>query len=113
MKLVVIFLNRVEILEDLLAAFLEIGVGGTTVLNSVGMGRIVSHDIPIFAGLRDAFAGSSPENRTILTVIEEELLEKVAEAVQDVCGNFDEPHSAIMISLPLEKVLGLKAAIGP
>ena len=48
MKLIVIILNNTEHLEDLLTAFLEIGVTGSTVIDSVGMGRILSHDVPIF-----------------------------------------------------------------
>ena len=107
MKLVIIFLNKVEYLEDLMSAFLEIGVSGATVLSSIGMGRIISHHIPIFAGLQDAFAGSSPANKTIISVVDEELVEKIAEVLQDVCGGFDEPGSGIMISLPVEKIYGL------
>ena len=111
MKLVVIFLNRAEYLEDLLSAFLEIGVSGATVLNSMGMGRIISENIPIFAGLQDAFAGSSPVNKTILAVVEEEMVDKMADAVQDICGSFDEPGCGIMISLPGEKVFGFRPGL--
>ena len=64
MKLAVVFLNKIEFLDDILAAFLEIGVKGATVIDSVGMGHIISQHIPIFAGLRDAFAGSSPNSTT-------------------------------------------------
>ena len=111
MKLVIIFLNRVEYLEELLTAFLEIGVSGATVLNSVGMGRIVSENIPIFAGLQDTFVGSSPENKTILVVVKEEIVDKMGDVVQDVCGNFENPGSGIMVSVPLDKVLGLKPVL--
>jgi len=106
MKLVVIFLNRIEDLEDLLAAFLEIGVSGATVIDTVGMGRIISHDIPIFAGLRDAFPGSSPGNKTILSVVKDELVEKMTEVTQELCGNFEGAGSGLMITLPVEKIFG-------
>ncbi len=102
-----IFLNKIEYLEDLMAAFLEIGVTGATVLSSIGMGRIISHHIPIFAGLQDAFAGSSPVNKTIVTVVNEEMMEQIADVVQDVCGNFNEPGSGKMISLPIDKTYGI------
>ena len=108
MKLVVIFLNKIEYLEDLLSAFLEIGVGGATVVDSTGMGRIISYNIPIFAGLRDAFPGSSPGNKTILTVVEEEMVEQIATVVQDTCGSFEEPGTGLMFSLPVENVYGFK-----
>lgn len=107
LKLIIIFLNRVEALEDLLTAFLEIGVGGATVLNSTGMGRIISEQVPIFAGLSDAFPGSSPVNRTIFTVVEEPLVDSVAGVVREVCGSFDEPGSGLMLTLPVDRVFGL------
>lgn len=111
MKLVVIILNRVEYLEDLLAAFLEIGISGATVLNSVGMGQIISKNIPIFAGLSDAFPGSSPSNRTILAVVEERQVKRMARMVEEVCGSLDEPGSGLMVSLSLDEVFGFRPGI--
>ncbi len=73
MKLAAIFLNKTEYLEDILSAFLEIGVSGATIFDTIGMGHIISQNIPIFAGLLDAFAGSSPGNKIILLVIEEKM----------------------------------------
>ena len=107
MKLVVVVLNQTENLEDLLTGFLEIGVSGATVLDSVGMGRILSHDIPIFAGLRSVFPGSSPGNKTILVVADEGLVEDIVAVVEDVCGSFDEPGSGLLFVLPVDATRGL------
>jgi len=108
MRLVIIFLNKIEYLEDILSAFLEIGVTGSTVLDSEGMGHIISDNIPIFAGLRDTFAGSSPSNKTIITVVEKNMVNKVADIVEDVCGvSLEEPGTGVMISIPVEKTFGI------
>jgi nitrogen regulatory protein P-II 1 len=107
-KLVVIILNRVEYLEDLLAAFLEIGISGATVLNSVGMGQIISKNIPIFAGLSDAFPGSSPSNRTILAVVKERQVKRMARMVEEVCGSLDDPGTGLLVSLSLDEVFGFR-----
>lgn len=106
MKLVVIFLNKVEYLEDLLSAFLEIGISGATVLDSVGMGRIISYNIPIFAGLRDTFAGTSPSNKTILTVVDQQMVKKVEEVFIDICGNLKDPGTGFIFTVPVDQVLG-------
>ena len=106
MKLAVIFLDSIEFLEELLSVFLEIGVTGATVLDSVGMGHIISENIPVFAGLRDAFTGSSPNKKIILAIIEEDMAENVAEAIDDVC-NHEEDHS-FMITLPIDNIFGFK-----
>jgi len=107
MKLIVVILNKTELLEDLLSAFLEIGVSGATVINSVGMGRILSHDVPIFAGLRSAFPGTSPANKTILTVTEDEMVEDALTVIDDVCDSFDQPGSGLVFVLPVESVRGM------
>ncbi|MFH1759713.1 MAG: hypothetical protein ABIA63_01305 [bacterium] len=109
MKLIIIFLNRIEYLEDILSAFLEIGVTGATVMDSMGMGRIISNNVPIFAGLKDAFPGSSPGNKAIFAVVKDDkMVEKASAMVQEICGNFNEPGSGLMISLPIEKAFGFK-----
>ena len=108
MKLVVIFLNKLEQLEDLLSAFIEIGVSGATVVNSVGMGHIVTENIPIFAGLRQAFAGTSPSNRTIFSVVEDEKVEDIANVLEDVCGSFDEPGAGVMVAVEIAQVYGYR-----
>jgi nitrogen regulatory protein P-II 1 len=108
MKLIIIFLNKIEYLDDLLAAFLEIGVPGATVLDSVGMGHIVSHDIPIFAGLRDFFAGSSPTNKTILIVTQKNMIPKIDEALKDVTEYHQKTGVAKMISVPVDDLFGFE-----
>lgn len=108
MKLVVIFLNKLELLEDLLTAFIEVGVSGATVVNSVGMGHIVTENIPIFAGLRQAFAGTSPSNRTIFSVVEDEQVDDIAGVLADVCGDFDEPGAGLMVALDVDQVFGYR-----
>ena len=107
MKLVLIVLNKTEHLEDLLTAFLEIGVSGSTVIDSVGMGRILSHDVPIFAGLRSTFPGTSPVNKTILTVTPDELVDDVLTVIEDVCGTFEESGTGLVFVLPVDTVRGI------
>ena len=106
MKLAVIFLNKIEYLEDLLSAFLEIGVSGATIMDSVGMGHIISQHIPIFAGLKDAFAGSSPVQKIVLAVVEDDMIERINEVLVDICINFDEKRSYFMTSLAIEGLYG-------
>ncbi len=67
MRLLVAVINDPEKLDDTLAGFLERGITGATVINSEGMGQLLSHDIPIFAGLQTLISGSRPQNRVILS----------------------------------------------
>jgi len=110
-KLVVVILNRPEQLDDVLEGFLEIGVSGATVIDSVGMARILSHDVPIFAGLRRVFPSMSPDNKTILTVTEDDLVEDIFAVLEDVAGSLDEPGAGLAFTIPLDQVRGLRPGL--
>jgi len=107
MKLVVVVLNNPGHLDDLLTAFLEIGVSGSTVIDSVGMGRILSHDVPVFAGLSSVFPGSSPVNKTIFTVTPSALVDDILTVIDDVCGTFEESGTGVVFVLPVDTVRGI------
>ena len=49
MQLLIAVINDEERLDDILSGFLELGITGATIIDSEGMGHVLSHDIPIFA----------------------------------------------------------------
>lgn len=107
MKLLILFLNKVEKLEEVLEGFVEIGITGATVIDSVGMGHILSEEVPIFAGLRFMFAGAKPHNKTIFSVIKDEKQEEAIRLLQKILGDLEKPGTGIVITLPLDRVEGL------
>jgi len=111
MKLAVLVLNKEEELETLVEGYVEIGVTGATIIDSIGMGHILSSDIPIFAGLRFMFAGSRPYNKTILSIIEEEKIEPLKELVRKVLGPLEESGRGILFFIEIAEVIGLKPEI--
>ena len=112
MHLLVEVLEQTEHLPALLEEFVRIGVTGTTVLDSIGMGRILlesDKDEPAIAVIKDALAKGKPSNRTIFAVIaNEETLQRAIDVVRSVCGNLNEPGKGILFTLPLNFVEGLK-----
>lgn len=108
MKLLVLFLNKVEKLEEVLEGYVEVGVTGATVLDSVGMGHILSEEVPIFAGLRFMFAGAKPHNKTVFSVIRDEKEEEVIRILQKILGDLNQPGTGIVFTFSLDRVEGLK-----
>lgn len=111
MKLLILILNKVEKLEEVLEGFLEVGVSGATVIDSVGMGHILSEEVPIFAGLRFMFAGAKPHNKTILSVIKKDKEKDVMNILKNILGDLDQPGCGIVLTIPLDRVEGLKPEI--
>lgn len=107
MKLLILILNKVEKLEEILEGFIEVGVTGATIVDSVGMGHILCDEIPIFAGLRFMFAGAKPHNKIILSAVREEKAESAIRVVKKILGDMNHPGTGIILTLPIDNIEGL------
>ncbi|MGH7482876.1 MAG: P-II family nitrogen regulator [Longimicrobiales bacterium] len=113
MQLLIAVINQEERIDEILSGFLELGITGATLVNSEGMGRILSHDIPIFAGLQTLISRSRPQNQTLFSVIEDD--EKVDGAIsllQEICGDLANPATGIAFTIPVHRVVGLAPELG-
>lgn len=107
-----IILNEIEYLEDILTAFVEVGVKGATILDSQGMGSALinneNRQIPLFGALKRFSDSAHPYNKTIFTVIEnEELVDNTIAAVKDILGDISKPGVGLMFTLPIGRIYGM------
>jgi nitrogen regulatory protein PII len=110
MKLLVFILNREELLADVMAAFLEAGVADATILDSVGMGRYLTYEVPLFAGFRDVMQGSKPHNKTIISVVRDEsVLPQLEKILNRICGDLSAPGTGIFFTVPVDHCVGWHA----
>lgn len=113
MQLLIAVINQEEKLDDILSGFLELGITGATIIDSEGMGHVLSHDIPIFAGLQTLISRSRPQNQTIFSVIDsEEKVEGAIALLQDICGDLNNPATGIAFTIPVNRVAGLAPELG-
>ena len=106
-NLFVFVLNKPELLDEVLTLFVELGITGATVLESTGMARFLSDEIPIFAGFREILQGARPNNRTIFTVVNKELIPTIIRGIEDITGSLDLPGVGIAFSIPVEETWGI------
>ena len=113
MQLLIAVINEEEKLDEILSGFVELGITGATVIGSEGMGRVISHEIPIFAGLQSLVSRSRPRNQTIFSVIREEgKVNGAIELLQEICGNLEDPATGIVFTVPVNRVVGLSPELG-
>lgn len=112
MQLLIAVINHEEKVEEVLAGLLELGVTGATLLNSEGMGRLLSHEIPLFAGLAALSHGSRPRNQTLFTVLHDDKVDAVLALLQEVSGGLDSPATGIAFTVPVTRVLGMAPELG-
>jgi nitrogen regulatory protein P-II 1 len=108
MKLLFIVLNTPEKLEEVLEGLIEVGVTGATVVDSVGMGRIIE-DVPLFAGMRNLFRGARPRNNTIISVIRDDQSRETLKVLDTILECSREKGNGIAFVLPIDKVIGIDA----
>ena len=112
MQLLLFVLNKEEHIDEILELFIELDIHGATILDSIGMGRILAHDIPIFAGFRQLMQESRPGNKTIFTVIPDDKIPLVINGIEQICGSLDEHGSGILMTLPISYIKGFDKKSG-
>lgn len=108
MKLLVFVLNKEELLEEVLEAYVEAGIDGATLLDSEGMGRFLAYQVPLFAGFKQFMKGNKPYNKTLFSVVPDDAaIERVKKLVGEVVGGLDNPGTGIMFTVPVDWAAGL------
>ncbi|MFH1288928.1 MAG: P-II family nitrogen regulator [bacterium] len=107
MQLLVLVLNKEKYMEKALTIFVEAGIPGATIIDTEGMGRAVSYDIPVFAALKNILRGTHQYNKTIFSVIEdEEVLDKTIDMIRKSI-DFEKEGTGILFTVPVSKIYGL------
>ncbi len=108
MKLLVFVLNREELLDRVLEAYMEAGITGATILDSEGMGHFLVYEVPLFADFKDFLKGHKPYNKTILSVVTDEgAIPRVVRLIDKVCGGFRNSNTGILFTVPVDFAVGL------
>ncbi len=110
MKLMVYVLNDVHQLDKFLVALKEEKIKGATIINSTGMGRMLSEsdDMNILGSLKFLFDGPRSESRVILMALEEEQIDVVLNVIDRIAGDLSKPNTGIVFTLPIDFIKGYK-----
>lgn len=111
MKLLVFVLNDDAYLSKVLAAYIEAGVSGATILDSEGLGRFLAYEVPLFADFKEFMKGNKPKNKTILAVIRDErVVGRLVPLIEAVVGDLRTPGHGLMFSVPVDWLVGPERA---
>jgi nitrogen regulatory protein PII len=111
MYLLVNVLEQTQHLSGILEGFARIGIQGSTVLDSTGMGRVLmkaSASLPVMEQINKVLKDLETSNKVMLTVIQQKVvLEQAVDVIRSFCGDLNEPGKGILFAFPLELVEGL------
>jgi CBS domain-containing protein len=108
-NLLLVILNDISVLPELLEIWREIGVPGTTILESAGghASRNWLSQVGLGA-INNLFEAKEVQTRTLLAVIEDEdLLDRAIAEAERVVGGFDRPNSGVILVLPISQAIGV------
>ncbi len=108
MKLMVLILNKTEALEYLLEGLSATGIGGATIIPSSGMAMTLSKMNSSFlsSSIRGMFSGDEDDNKTIISVIENDQLDIARRVIYNTVGDLSQPNTGILFTVPLDFVEG-------
>lgn len=110
--MVMMVINNMDECTPILEAWEATGVGGITILESSGLGRVRQssrwEDLPLMPSLSDFLKTPEHRHRTIFTVVDsEERVDKLVKATETIVGNLEEPDNGVIFVLPVFRAYGL------
>lgn len=108
-QLLMIILNDPKHLPEILQTWRDVGVPGTTILNSAGGHRTRNLFSRIgLTALDNLFDRQEVAGKTLLATFEdEELMEEAIGEAERIVGGFDRPDSGLLMVLPVSQALGV------
>ena len=108
--MLILVLNKVEFLEGILKDFVEIGIKGATIIDSMGMAKALGEEelnnIPIFGSIKMLIDESYPYNKTIFAVLKDEQVPTAIKTIKKNIGDLSKPGVGIVFTIPVTNVVG-------
>ena len=111
--MVLLIVDNVDQCFPVMDAWEALEVGGITILESTGLGRVrksgLRDDLPLMPSLANLLKGREERHRTLFTVVDsEEKVDQLIEATQRIIGNLNNAHNGVLFVLPVSRVVGLQ-----
>ncbi|MBW4828165.1 MAG: hypothetical protein KZY61_02700 [Clostridiaceae bacterium] len=111
MEVLVIVLNKIDLLEDLMVEFKNNDIRGATIIDSMGMIRVLAdehpEDLPLFGSLKMMLNENRPFNKTIFTVLDSKKIPIAMDCVKKTVGDLNKNGVGIMFTIPVNITEGI------
>lgn len=108
MEVLIFVLNDSRDLEEIMVEFTNIGISGSTIIDTVGMANILSscEEASMFSSLQLLLNKGRASNKTVFTVLSKDKVEKALEIIENVTGGLNGPGNGIAFTIPINRVIG-------
>lgn len=109
MQMLMVILKKVELVEEIMQKLAESGIRGGTIVEGTGMAKALVNmeDLPMFGMLRHMLVDEEKlVSKLLIFVLKNEQVEITKGTIKEVIGDFSEPNTGIMFSIPITDVEG-------
>ncbi|MCR5484247.1 MAG: hypothetical protein K6F09_01515 [Clostridiales bacterium] len=110
MQLLVLVLNRTEVMPEILSDFMNDGIKGSTVLDCDGSLNYLNNmedAPPIFGSLRQFLNPGHSHAKLLLVVLSDDKVADAKKIIDRAVGGIDKPNTGIIFTVTLSSVEGL------
>lgn len=107
LKLLICFIHKKKLLDQVLAKLIDLGVGGATVIDSTGIGRSKADDIMIYEGYKDVLRGAKKNHYTVMCVINKSKVKEISSELTSLYGDFEQKGIGFFFTIPIDKMWGI------
>jgi hypothetical protein len=115
--MVLLVLDDIKRAEEIIDAWEAAGVGGITIVESTGLGRVrykqgYRDDIPLLPSIHDLIHTREEHHRVFFSIVDgEQMVDRLFLLTEEIIGDLNNPNSGIMIALPITRAAGLNRKI--
>lgn len=96
-----------EILNDVLAGLIELGVNNASIVSSTSLARLISYNIPVFAGLKLYSKVDEVKTNTVFAVISDKsTASKLYSILKDEGADLENPGNGYIKIFKVKEVIG-------
>ncbi|NLJ30526.1 MAG: hypothetical protein GX424_02800 [Clostridiales bacterium] len=112
MKLLIFILNKTDKLDALLAEFAREHISGATIIESMGMARLLSHrhdedELPFLGSLRTLMNPEREKSKIILAAVQESQLKAAITVIENTVGDLSGRDTGVLFTVPIDFTKGI------
>jgi hypothetical protein len=110
-KLVILITAQIENGVAVAEAWEKAGASGVTMFDSYGLHhlreRSGSLELPLFVSMASVMRQIEQTNITLLSVVDDDVVDSLIRAASSVLGEISEPHTGVAFVLDVDRIVGI------
>ena len=109
-ELLICIVKNDDAVDEVLTGFVELGVGGGSVITARGMAEIIADQVPLFAGFKDVFQAGGT-SRIILAAMPSSKVPEAQQLIEDLFHTDAGGDVGVSFAVPITSEVGIQRQV--